>query len=111
MPDTPWPPNNRKASRMKENIRTAEAVGLVTIDWQKRSIEMEGIGGHDQMTAAEVIARLARPTAPGVEVHAMVLWDTGSTGYRRMWQLCWYNAADIEADDDDETDDSVERTE
>jgi hypothetical protein len=90
---------------MKENISGAEAVGIVTIDWNKRSIEMEGIGGHDQMTPEEVVARLAQPRDPGVEVHAMVLWDTGSDGHGTLWQLCWYEADDIEIEDEDETGD------
>jgi hypothetical protein len=84
---------------MRANISEAMAVGIVTIDWNRRSISMEGIGGDDQMTTAEVVARLAEPTDPDVGVHAMVLWDTGSDGNGRLYQLCWYDLDDIETDD------------
>lgn len=95
---------------MPEDINGAEAVGIVTIDWRNKSIEMEGIGGSDQMTPADVMARIAEPTDPDVEVHVMVLWDAGSNGHGKLWQLCWYDADDVcdgEPEDSDDEGDAL----
>jgi hypothetical protein len=85
---------------MPVDIRGAEAVGIVTIDWDKRSISYEGIGGDDpenQMTPAEVMARLKAPRAPGVETRAMVLWEPcSSASGGRYYQFDWYGLDDIE---------------
>jgi hypothetical protein len=63
---------------------------LLTIDWNKRTIELRGAGGHDndQLTPQEVLRGLCKRPKPDTTVYGIACWLEDADGYG---QLCFYD--------------------
>lgn len=84
----------RRPKRSRCELKSGEDFdcGLLIIDWQRRTVELQGIGGHcqDLMTPAEVLASLRRRSKPHTEILGMVSWKENADG---LPQFCLYDEA------------------
>jgi hypothetical protein len=90
--------------------------GLLTINWAKRDLQIEGLTGESSnaMTYTELKEALAAHEAnpePGVEVEGVVVWNPDEAGGRA--QLCFYDLDLLRSaagpyEDDDPDDDQGE---
>lgn len=60
-------------------------VGLLVVDWEKRSLELRGMHPDNEVSADDVLTAL-RDSAEGTEVQAVVYWIDQA-------QLCLYDEA------------------
>jgi hypothetical protein len=72
-------------------------VGLLRIDWDKRTWCVDGIGGHrgDLISPAEVLDVLQQPREPNTEIMAVVAWKENADGYQ---QLCFYEMQSFQSE-------------
>ena len=67
-------------------------VGFLRIDWEKRTLELDGFHGHSELSREEVVGRLndlrKRPKDPNVYEQVVVMWDCDH-------QISFFDAQDV----------------
>ena len=66
---------------MKQFSNSDAHVGLLIIDWEKRSVEVRGMSPGNEVSANEVLEALQNPEVEhGNTVYAVVYWCAESVG-------------------------------